>query len=208
MDSKKKTTKEPVLYPAFLAGVSIGIAAMCYLKGGVYVGAALFAFGLSAVVCSKWKLFTGMIGFFNGWKEFGNCFTILWFNVIGAIIAAQLAYCMGGDVVETANNVVNTRLTMFENPFKLLLMSAGCGFIMTVSVKHARKKNWIPLLFGIPTFVMCGFPHCVADIVYYVASDITSIEVLWAWLLTVAGNTIGCNVPTFIRFDKPIVPED
>lgn len=200
--SHSKKRKINIIYSSFLAGISIGIAAVCNLKGGIYIGAALFAFGLSAVVCSKWKLFTGTVGFVDSFKDLYNCGTILWFNAVGAVMASLLGYYIGGDTFENANNIVNLRLSMLDTPLKLILLSIGCGFIMTISVQHARNNQWIPLLFGIPTFVMCGFPHCVADIVYYSVSDIRKLDMIWAWLLSVVGNTIGCNIPTITRFDK------
>lgn len=199
---KPSKEKEQILYPSFLAGASIGIAAVCNLKGGIYVGALLFAFGLSTIVCSKWKLFTGTVGFVNGFKDLWRCGIIIMLNVVGAIMASLLGYYMGGDVFENADKIVNARLSMIDTPLKLILLSIGCGFIMTVSVQHARKGQWIPLLFGIPTFVVCGFPHCVADIVYYSVSDIRTWDVIWAWLLSVVGNTIGCNIPTLARFGE------
>ena len=189
------------VWTAILAGISIGIAAVCNLKGGIYIGALLFAFGLSAVVCSKWRLFTGGIGFVNSWKSFLWILLALAANILGAAMSSCFGYCIGGDaIMMAADNIVDIRISMLEEPLKLILMSAGCGFIMTVSVKHARERQWIPLLFGIPTFVMCGFPHCVADIVYYCNCSSLTVDCLYAWLYTVLGNTIGCNLPTLERF--------
>ena len=43
------------LYFSVLAGLAIGIAAICNLASGGIIGAALFAFALSAIVCGKWR---------------------------------------------------------------------------------------------------------------------------------------------------------
>ena len=180
---------------SLLAGFSIGIAAICFLKGGQLVGAALFSFGLSAVVYSKWPLFTGMAGFFGTRREFAALWPMLLANAAGTAAATLMAIDM--NLAEAASTLVEIRVS--RGFAGCLLPAVGCGFIMSVSVKYARKGQWIPLLLGIPTFVMCGFPHCVADIAYYSIAP-RGVEMLWPWLGTVAGNFIGCNIPVFDRF--------
>lgn len=182
-----------------LAGVCIGIAGICFLRGGKLVGAALFAFGLAAVIQSKWALFTGACGFADYRKisSWPNIFFMLGCNAIGVILACILG--AGEDTAKVAHEVVAIRFGM--SPLKLLGGSILCGFIMTVSVMHARKGSWIPLLLGIPTFVICGFPHCVADICYYYQSG----EWGWPWIMTIIGNFIGCNIPTLT--DKERQPQ-
>lgn len=174
-----------------LAGFSIGIAAVCYLKGGVYIGAVLFAFGLSAIVYSKWPLYTGASGFFKNWGEFGFLWPMLLLNICGTALAACMALDM--NLGEAAAVPVDIRLA--RGFWGCLVPAIGCGFIMSVSVKYARQGHWIPLLLGIPTFVICGFPHCVADIAYYTLSP-RGVDMILPWLGTVAGNFIGCNLPT------------
>ena len=146
-----------------LAGFSIGIAAVCFLRGGQLIGAALFAFGLSTIVLAS-------------------------------------TFAMANPAtVEAAHAIVDLRLSA---GFGLcLLYSIGCGFIMTVAVKYARAGQWIPLLLGIPTFIICGFPHCIADIVYY-AADGRYLEVIPCWIASIIGNSIGGNMPTYTRFLK------
>ena len=61
------------------------------------------------------------------------------------------------------------------------------------------KNNWLPLLFGVPAFIICGFPHCVADSYYYASCGRDFLaaygwSLIAAYLPTVAGNFIGCNL--------------
>lgn len=181
---------------SILAGFAIGIAALCFMKGGLYVGAALFAFGLSAIVYSKWPLFTGMAGFFTDWKSFGWLWPMLLLNGIGTFLAAMLGIDM--NLGEAAQTLVDVRVG--RGFAGCILPAIGCGFIMSVSVKFARQGKWIPLILGIPTFVICGFPHCIADIAYYTAAPTEGM--LPAWIGTVLGNFIGCNLPVYDRFLK------
>ena len=38
---------------------------------------------------------------------------------------------------------------------------------MTTVVKFARQKKFIPLLIGVPLFILSGFWHSIADAFYY-----------------------------------------
>jgi formate/nitrite transporter FocA (FNT family) len=70
--------------------------------------------------------------------------------------------------------------------------------IMTLSVYGARQKHYLPLLFGVPVFILCGLPHCVAD-AYYYAVALLQGQAEWAmlgtWGWAIVGNYIGCNIP-------------
>lgn len=183
------------IYLSVLAGVAIGIAAICNLKSGGIIGAALFAFALSAIVWNKWILFTGRAGFAGSRKEWFDLLPMLLYNALGVVLAVYMSCCIES-VMQAASVIVEARKA---SGIGIVLPSILTGLIMTVSVKSAREGQWIPLLLGIPTFVMSGFPHCVADIAYYcVAKDYP----VWSWVLSIIGNFIGCNLPTIFRFAK------
>jgi formate/nitrite transporter FocA (FNT family) len=76
------------------------------------------------------------------------------------------------------------------------LLAIGCGLLMTTAVTFARQNNFLPLIFAVPLFIVCGFPHCVADAFYYLTIPINqwTYEMLLIYLSTVLGNTIGCNL--------------
>ena len=79
----------------------------------------------------------------------------------------------------------------------------GLGYVgMPIAVAFAKKGKefgyWVPLLFAVPLFIHCGFPHCIADAFYYLTAADYIVEqphVLWCYLATVIGNFVGCNVP-------------
>ena len=71
--------------------------------------------------------------------------------------------------------------------------------MMTTSVKFAREKNYLPLLFAVPLFIVCGFTHCVADAFYYLCVPVAFLkahawQVLGVYVCIVLGNLIGCNL--------------
>lgn len=185
-----------LLRSAFLAGVCIGIAGFGYLAEKSIVGAVLFAFGLLTVVHYKLKLYTGTAGFIKK-GEVGDLFLILFGNLVGCLAVAMIARCSPMPLQETAQKVLEGRLAC--GPLKGGILAIGCGFIMTTAVTFARKDKNLPLLFGVPLFIMCGFPHCVADGFYYLvvpASFLAEncVDVLLFYVSIVAGNFIGCNL--------------
>ncbi len=184
------------LRSAFIAGICIGIAGFGYLAEKNIIGAVLFSFGLLAVVGYELRLYTGTAGFFKR-GEFSKLLLILVGNILGCAAVSLLVRCSPMPVQETAQGILEARLAM--GPWRGFVLAVGCGFIMTTVVTFAREGKNLPMLFGIPVFINCGFPHCVADSFYYlcVPAQFTVAhlpQVLAFWLAIAAGNFVGCNV--------------
>ncbi len=185
-----------IIKSSILAGICIGIAGFGYLAEKSIIGAVLFAFGLLTVVHYKLKLYTGTAGFIVK-GEVGTLFLILLGNLVGCLIVSLIARCSPMPLQETAQKLLEGRLA--TGPLKGGILAVGCGFIMTTAVTFARKDKNLPLLFGVPLFIMCGFPHCVADAFYYMAVPVSFLgehwlEVLVFYVSIVAGNFVGCNL--------------
>lgn len=185
-----------VLRSSFLAGICIGIAGYGYLAEKSIIGAVLFAFGLLTVVHYGLKLYTGTAGFIKR-CEVGTLLLILLANLVGCLAVAILVRCSPMPLQETAQGILEGRLAV--GPLKGGVLAIGCGFIMTTAVTFARKGQNLPLLFGVPLFIMCGFPHCVADAFYYLCVPVdflvdNVLEILLFYLSIVIGNFIGCNL--------------
>ncbi len=185
-----------IIKSSILAGICIGIAGFGYLAEKSIVGAVLFAFGLLTVVHYKLKLYTGTAGFIVK-GEVGTLFLILLGNLVGCFIVSLIARCSPMPLQETSQKLLEGRLA--TGPLKGGILAIGCGFIMTTAVTFARKDKNLPLLFGVPLFIMCGFPHCVADAFYYMAVPVPFLvehwlEVLVFYVSIVAGNFVGCNL--------------
>ncbi len=179
-----------------LAGISIGIAGFVFLALGGLPGAVLFSFGLLTVVGYKLKLYTGTAGFIKK-NEVGQLLLILAGNIVGCLLVALLSRTSPLGLQETAQRILELRLK--TGPVRCGLLGIGCGFIMTTAVTFAREKNYLPLLFGVPLFIMCGFTHCVADAFYYLCVPVTflkahALEILAVYVCIVLGNFIGCNL--------------
>lgn len=180
-----------------LAGICIGLGGTIYLKVGGVAGACLFAFGLIAVISLGLNLFTGKAQFV--WSpcanDYGWLAGILGLNIVGCL-AVALAVSTPA-IQDSAINVINGRLTIYS-PLRNGILAIGCGFIMTLAVQNATKGKWLPLLFGIPAFILCSLPHCVADAFYICALPADYLfehasEIIPFYAAIVIGNFLGCN---------------
>ena len=209
---------------SILSGIAVGIAGWGYLacrskgleaeydaKWFEVVGAVLFSFGLLTVVNYKLKLYTGTAGFVSLRKEDGSCrffraiaelLFILLGNITGCMLVALLLRCSPNDLgLEQAKVILEGRLAL--GPLKAGALAIGCGFIMTTVVTFARQGKPLALLFGVPLFIYCGFPHCLADAFYYMAAPLSYTgEHLWEivalYPCLVIGNFVGCNLYRFL----------
>ena len=105
------------------------------------------------------------------------------------------------DCIEPATNILQGRLA--KGPFACFLLAIGCGFIMTTAVNFARKGKVLPLLFGVPFFIMCGFAHSIADAFYFLvvpADTLLQPMVLAVYVCEVLGNFVGCNLYRWTMF--------
>lgn len=174
---------------AVLAGLCISVGGIANLRVGGIAGAVLFTFGLLTVTHYKYALYTGTAGFVRDRQDCLNLLQILCFNAIGCLITGLVARGLYGDL---AAPIVALRST--QDPLSVFGLAIFCGFIMTTAVAHARENRFLPLLFGVPLFILCGFIHSIADAFYLSAGGVFSSALLCNWLCAVAGNFVGCNL--------------
>ena len=190
-----------VLRKSVFAGMFIGIAGWGYLVNPI-LGMFLFCVGLIGVIKYNLFLFTGNAGFVYEWKEVLLITVCLFGNLIGCAVLALLAQLSPFELYNSASQIVENRLLL--GWLNCGLLSIGCGILMTFAAKFSRRNSdlsdWLPLLFAVPAFIICGFPHCVADAFYnlvYVFGTQTSAipfkEILVYYSSIFIGNFIGCN---------------
>ena len=192
-----------ILRSSIFAGICIGTAGFGFLASGIQAetygslaGAVLFSLGLLAVVGYKLKLYTGTAGFIEK-NQVGELFLILLGNIIGCLCLALLARVSPMDIQGAAQKILELRLR--TGALRCGLLGIGCGFLMTTAVTFARQEKYLPLLFGVPLFIVCGFTHCVADAFYYLCVPVAfmkthALQILGVYACIVTGNLIGCNL--------------
>lgn len=184
-------------------GFLISVGALSYVIVGGTIGALLFSFGLITVInTGKRNLYTGWVGIcdFKSKQDWVKLFDMLMWNAVGVLFGVLITLFSNIDIDNIIRPIVEGRL---NTPLiSILTKSIYTGVIMHVCVWMAiHKQTIIPTLIGVPLFILCGLPHCVADIYYYGYA----IKCGWdwyipcVWLTSVVGNTIGCKIPSIVN---------
>ena len=178
------------------SGMMVGIGGTVYLScENKVVGAVLFSVALLVICILGLYLYTGKIGLFieNPNKKSAVALLVgLAGNAVGAVMTGVLAAVAKPQLVAVAEAACASKLE--GGMLKGLIAAVFCGVLMYAAVKtYAKGKTLVGIIFCIPTFILCGFEHSVADMYYFtVASfggfDLTSILFM---LVAVVGNTLG-----------------
>ena len=199
-----------ILRSAFVSGICIGIAGFGFLSlkssGEFLAGCIIFAFALISVISYKLRLYTGLAGFF-GRTEFGLLVKVLLGNIIGCATMGAFTRLSPMPLQETAQALLQSRLDL--GLVNGGLLAIGCGFIMTTAVTFARQGNNLPMLFGVPLFIVCGFPHCIADAYFYSCAPLeywnaNLSSILPFYVVIVLGNFVGCNFYRWVMGGNPV----
>ena len=185
---------------AILAGLCISIGCIVNLRVGGVAGAVLFAFGLTTVVYYKLKLYTGTAGFIRMRGDWSMLGVVLLGNIVGCLLTALVVCYAQPDIIEPASKLLDGRLA--KGPLRCGLLAVGCGFIMTTAVEFARQGKMLPLLLGVPVFILCGFTHSIADAFYFLACPMEQLcqpMVVAVYLSEVLGNFVGCNLYRWVK---------
>ena len=187
-----------------------GIAGFGFLSlkssGEFLAGCVIFAFALISVIAYKLRLYTGLAGFF-GRTEFGLLVKVLLGNIIGCATMGAFTRLSPMPLQETAQALLQSRLDL--GLVNGGLLAIGCGFIMTTAVTFDRQGNNLPMLFGVPLFIVCGFPHCIADAYFYSCAPLeywsaNLSSILPFYVVIVLGNFVGCNFYRWVMGGNPV----
>ncbi len=197
---------------AFFSGICAGI--MVGIGGAIYLacagaeqkplGAILFSVALLSICMLGYFLYTGKIGFlaegFTADKV--KCLAVgLAGNYIGATGLGLLMSFVIPAMNKTAEGLCVNKLTMPWWGAKAIALGAFCGILMYVAVKiWLVKGTALGVLFCIPTFILAGFEHSVADMFYIATARNFSWEAFAFLALVVLGNSIGAVIlPLFMK---------
>lgn len=175
---------------SIMAGILIGLGACGFLALGGLTGAIIFAFGLIGVVLTGIPLYTGRAGVMT---SIPGIVKVWWWNVVGAMAVGLVVAAIGGNMADSAQNAISAQVA--QGPWRSFLRAVGCGLVIDLSVWFYRSsKSLVPVLFGIPLFIVCGFYHSIADVVYIFGAWKWDVNFLWFYPIIVIGNYVGCNV--------------
>lgn len=178
------------------AGIMISIGGMVFLScDNRYVGALLFSTGLISVVLFGFNLYTGRIGYVL--KNDRVFFTDTLLSILGNAIG-----CLIGLLRSPIGNVAKTCSDKLAKPLPQVFIDAVfCGILIYVCVEIYKKHSkLIGIVFCIPTFILCGFEHSVADMFYLINARVFTPYALLFVVIVILGNALGGLL--FPLFDK------
>ena len=180
--------------------VSIGCTVFLACENKV-VGSILFTVALLVICFRGYSLYTGKIGFipFSHKKEdFSILLLGLLGNAIGMIVFGLLISVALPNIKEKAITLCSAKLEQTWE--QTLIRGLFCGVLMFIAVYvYKENKSIVAIIFAIPTFILCGFEHSVADIGYFAIANMFSFEIVLFILLVVVGNTIGSMILPYLQ---------
>ena len=196
------------LWGGIASGMMVGIGGTVYLScENKIVGAVLFAVALLVICILGLYLYTGKIGLFieNPSKKSAAALAVgLAGNAIGAVLTGILTAIAKPQLVDVAKAACDGKLE--GGMIRGLIAAIFCGVLMYAAVKtYAKGKTLVGIIFCIPTFILCGFEHSVADMYYFTVASFGGFDpmsILFV-LVAVVGNTLGgWLLPVLIRLGK------
>ncbi|MBQ7688771.1 MAG: formate/nitrite transporter family protein [Clostridia bacterium] len=192
------------------AGVLITIGGAVFLAcENRVIGAVLFSVALLCICLKSYSLYTGKIGFIPE-KHDKEAFSVLLLGLFGNAIGTVA----GGYVIrfalpalgETARTICQGKLE--QSFLQTLIRGFFCGILMYLAVSIYRdKQKIVGILFCIPVFILSGFEHSIADIFYFAASGVVSLQAFGFIWTVILGNTLGAMLlPLLQRPEKRADP--
>ena len=182
---------------AFLAGVAIGIGG-AVLLGTMsintelkWVGAILFSIGLFTVFTFGLDLYTGKVGYMfddKPWTYGIDLLIMLVGNFVGTLF---ISFCMPM-ADQFVPGFIDARLAMLDSPITVILKGIFCGILMFIAADvYKTKQSYLGAFICVPVFILAGSEHSIADMYYFCAAGVFSLEALCFIILVAIGNAIG-----------------
>ena len=188
---------------AIMAGIFIGIGGCALLSINVpVVGSVFFAFGLMTIIAFKFKLYTGLIGYYHDKGNDTLMSYVLLGNLIGTAFVGMVVSQFLPLLSEKATVLVMCKgdMIMGIDYVKAITMGFMCGMLMQVAVavwKHDEittdfQKSFITIL-AVSIFILSGFEHSIADMFYLFAAktDLPVLNQILFILFVIFGNGLG-----------------
>ena len=187
------------LFSSMLSGILIGLGCIVYMSvPDNVVGSFLFSFGLITIVLRGYYLYTGKIGYI--WDK--NILKLIPVIILGNLLGATLL----SSIVPDVSPLISKSIALIEpklakTMWQITFDSIGCGVMMYLAVDGYRiKNNLLLLILPVMIFILCGFEHSVADMLYLgCAGKLYTIEGLLFIGMVLIGNAIGALFFSFLH---------
>lgn len=190
---------------AILSGIAIGLAATVYIAvPDPLAGATLFAFGLTAILCYGFKLYTGAVGYLmnqgRNTPVYLLTLLVIWVGnlagtfLVGTMIRASRTY--SDTFAKRVAGMCEAKLS--DSWSSILILAFFCGVLMYLAVEtYRRKEELAPIfrfamvVFCVVVFILSGFEHCIANMYYFSVADVWSAHTVHWLLIMTLGNSLG-----------------
>ena len=196
---KKYKDRADFLIKGIYAGMMIGIGGIAFLSlENKIAGSFFFSIGLLCVCMYGMNLYTGKIGYI-----LNNKLSYLWELCLGLVGNFIGAYAVGRVMLLTRfkDSLVNKALTVSnlklnDNLLSIFILSMFCGMLIYIAVNNYKKINneigkYFPIFLCVMVFILCGFEHCVANMLYFTVAQVWTWKTLLYVLIMVLGNSVG-----------------
>lgn len=212
---KANLTLNVLAIQSFMAGIYIASAGQLYLTvGGGVLGAALFPYGLIAVILTSAELFTGdalifvasVLGGQVKLKSLLRNWTVSWisnFLVSWAFLMGYLSNALVDSGAQELTIKVAEKKALNEM-YAIFIKGIGANFMVCVAVWQGTCAEEVAgkilaLWFPTASFVMLGFDHVVANmfllpIGMMLGANITVGRMFAALFMATLGNIIGGGI--------------
>ena len=175
------------------AGIMIAIGGSVFLScENKVVGAILFSVALLCICLKGYALFTGRIGYLPDAKtrdDITGIFAGLLGNAIAtALLGWAVRYAL--PVGDKALSICSAKLE--QDIGQTVIRAVLCGVLMYLAVSiYKEGKGLSGIFLCVPVFILSGFEHSIANMFYFAASGIVSLEAFGYLWLVIGGNAVG-----------------
>ena len=183
---------------AVAAGLCISIGAAAYLSSeSKIIGALLFTTGLFTICFFGLNLYTGKIGYVLDMPHPTDCLTTWAGNAVGCMFGGVLLRFAIPSLAAVGRAVTTAKLEISIG--RAIVLGVFCGILMYIAVHNYNENphmlgKCVGIFVCIPAFIICGFEHSIANVVYFTLGirSVTELLPMLAFTLAVsAANAIG-----------------
>lgn len=184
---------------AVMGGICIALGGTAYLcTESNILGAVLFAVGLFTICTMGFYLFTGKVAYIIDNKpSYLIDLVFIWLgNFAGTFLVAEvLGFTrIGNDLYKRATAICELKLS--DNLLSVFILAIFCNLLIFIAVdgfmeNHHSLGKYLGLLFGVVSFIFCGFEHSIADMFYFTIGKVWSLNTLLFIFVITLGNIVG-----------------
>ncbi len=201
---------------SILGGICIAIGGIVYLSvDNKVTGALFFALGLFTICVNGFNLFTGKVCYlFDNKPSYLLSLGAIWLgNLVGTVgVGYMIRFTRVVPIAEKAKTVCMAKLN--DGLSSIFILAILCGMLMYIAVDSYKNNpheigKYIGIFTCVPVFILSGFEHCIANMVYFSIADLWGPKTIIYLLVMTLGNGVGGVILPLarkLRFKAEAIP--